>query len=100
MELQCIIRNIFVNEQPLASRNAIPNQRNEVLVMNSTDGLNLCLELTLALSAPCFQLLDGDFLAVWKHSSVHVTEATLSEEISIREAIGCHGQFFVSEGAF
>lgn len=99
MELQCVVRNKFINKQPLGPSDAVSNQRYKMLVMNTANYLNLSLELTLPLPTSSLQLLHCHLLAIGKNSSVNISESTLSEEVRIRESIGRSGQLLVGKSA-
>lgn len=71
-----------------------------MLVMHTTNDFNFCMEFSLPLSTPCFQLFNCHFLSVRKYSSVNITKTTLSKEIRFRETISCPSQFFIGEGTF
>lgn len=71
-----------------------------MFMMYSADNINLCLELTLSLATSISQLLNSNFCAIWQHSFVNKSKATLAEKISIGEFIGCHRQLFISKSGF
>lgn len=99
MEFQCVVGNKFINKQPLGPSDAVSNQRNKMLVMDTANYLNFSLEFTLPLPASSLQLLHCHLLAVGKNSSVHISKSSLSKEVGIREAISCACQLLIRECA-
>ena len=60
MEFQCVVGNKFINKQPLGPSDAVSNQRNKMLVMDTANYLNFSLEFTLPLPASmAYSLVDG-----------------------------------------
>lgn len=83
MKLQSVVWNKLINKQSLRPSYAISNQRNKMFMMNSADDIDFSLKFSFALPAPDFQLLDCNFLAIRKNSSMDISESALSEEIRI-----------------
>lgn len=54
-----------------------------MFMMNSADNIDFGLKFSFALPAPDFQLLDCNFLAIRKNSSMDISKSALSEEIRI-----------------
>lgn len=89
MELQGIIRNIFINQHPLPSSNTIPNKGNKVAMMNPANNLDLSLKLPLPLATTGFEALNSYFFSIRQHSFVNVTEPALSQNVSRSEPTCC-----------
>lgn len=99
MEFQCLIGDEFIDEHPLFAGNAVANKRDEVAVMNTANDFDLGLELSLALTTPGFEALDGNFSSVRQDPFVHVPEPTLAQQIRLRKSAGCSCKLLVRERA-
>lgn len=91
------IRHVFINQHPLSSGDAIPDERHQVSVVHAADDIDLRLKLSLPLPAISFQALDSDLLPVGQHPLVHVPEPALPEQVRLREPTGGGSQVVVGE---
>ena len=98
MELEGLVGDVLVDEQPLLAIEAVADEGDEVLVVDAADDLHLGAELAVALPAPGAQLLDGHLLPA-QRAAVHVPEPALPEQVRAREPARRRGQLRVRHRA-
>ena len=59
-----VVRDKFIDKQPLLIVYTITHKRNQMAMMYTTDNLNLCSELAITLSTVVFELLYGYFSSI------------------------------------
>ncbi|KAG6554274.1 hypothetical protein Mapa_004190 [Marchantia paleacea] len=95
--LQSAVGHEVIHQQPLAVRNAVAHQRNQMPVVHSADDLHLGPELPLALASADRQLLHCHQLIPGHHALVHSPESSLAQKIVSGESIRGHFELLVRE---
>jgi hypothetical protein len=98
VELEGLVGDVLVDEQPLLAEEAVADEGDEVLVVDAADDLHLGAELAVALPAAGAQLLDGHLLTA-QRAAVHVPEPALPEQVRVREPVRRRRQVVVPERA-
>lgn len=85
VELEGLVGDVLVDEQPLVAVDAVANEGDEVAVVDAADALDLGAELAVALPAAGPEPLDGH-LPLPQRAAVHVPEPALPQQVGVREA--------------
>lgn len=97
MVLQSLIGDILINKASFLIRITITNQRNNISMENTAQGVNFSLEFLLTLSTTLCQFLHSNICSIGQDSSVYCAETTRSKKVVIRKLIGSSFQMVKKE---